>query len=394
MKFKKMLMSVLASAIIISAFSGCDQSPAETQVPETTTSAPATSSSAPETVINGEIRDISSMELIEEITVGWNLGNTFDAKGKGLSAETAWGNPKTTKEMLDSIKAMGFNIIRIPVTWEGHLDADDNIDVEWLDRVQEVVDFTIDEDTFVIINLHHETWNYPFYDNQDAATAKMKKLWGQIAERFKDYDEHLIFEGQNEPRKVGTNLEWGGGDDEGWDVVNATNAAFVETVRASGGNNAKRHLMIPGYCATSDLSAPDKIVLPEGDDKIIVSVHAYLPYTFALSDTPSSKFTSERPNATRDIDALAENLKAKYIDKGIAVIIGETGARNKDNLESRIDWANYYTSTMRKAGVSCIWWDNGSFFGSGENFGLLNRKDNSWLFPEVAEAFVKGAQRQ
>lgn len=393
MKLKKILMSALTTAILISSFSACNQSPAETQASETTTLAPAAVSPAPETVIGGEIRDIPSIELIEEITVGWNLGNTFDSVAKGITAETAWGNPKTTKEMLDNVKSMGFNIIRIPVTWEGHLDENDNIDAEWLDRVQEVVNYAIDEETFVIINLHHEKWNYPFYDNQEAATAKMKKLWGQIAERFKDYDEHLIFEGQNEPRKVGTNLEWSGGDDEGWDVVNATNAAFVETVRASGGNNAKRHLMIPGYCATSDLSGPDKIVLPENDDKIIVSVHAYLPYTFALSDTPSSKFSSERANATRDIDALAENLKTKYIDKGIAVIIGETGARNKDNLESRVDWAGYYTSAMRKAGVSCIWWDNGSFFGSGENFGLLNRKDNTWLFPEVAEAFVNGAQR-
>ena len=151
--------------------------------------------------------------------------------------------------------------------------------------------------------------------------------------------------------------------------------------------------MIPGYCATSDAGAPDRIALPEGDDKIIVSVHAYLPYTFALSSTPSSKFSSERPAARQEIENLAENLKTKYIDKGVAVIIGETGARNKDNLDSRIDWARFYTSTMRNAGITCVWWDNGAFKGSGENFGLLNRRDNTWTFPEVADAFVEGAQR-
>ena len=393
MKVKKMLASALSALIIISSVSGCNNTPADTQGGEEITSAPAGDMSAPQG-ITGAIRDFSSIELIEEITVGWNLGNTLDATGgSGLNSETSWGNPKTTKELLDAVKAKGFDLIRIPVTWKGHLDGEDNIDPEWMDRVQEVVNYAIDENTYVIINLHHEDWNYPFYDNQEAATAKIKKLWSQIAERFKDYDEHLIFEGQNEPRKVGTNQEWGGGDDEGWDVVNATNAAFIETVRASGGNNEKRHLMVPGYCATSDAGAPDRIVLPENDDKIIVSVHAYLPYTFALSSTPSSKFSSERPAARQEIEKLAENLKTKYIDNGIAVIIGETGARNKDNLDSRIDWAGFYTSTMRNSGITCVWWDNGAFSGGGENFGLINRKDNTWKFPEVADAFVKGAQR-
>lgn len=176
-------------------------------------------------------------------------------------------------------------------------------------------------------------------------------------------------------------------------MVNATNAAFVETVRASGGNNAKRHLMIPGYCATSDAKAPERIILPENDDKIIVSVHAYLPYGFALSDTPSSKFSAERENATRDITNLADTLKKGYIDKGIAVIIGETGARDKNNLESRVEWAHFYTSTMRKAGVTCVWWDNGAFSGSGENFGLLQRKSLEWIYPEIVEAFVEGAKQ-
>ena len=186
MKFRKILLSALSAVIIISAFSGCETAPAE---PQQTTQAVQQNTSAPAEGVIGEMRDISSIELIEEITVGWNLGNTLDATGgSGLSSETSWGNPLTTDEMLETVKAKGFDLIRIPVTWKGHLDAEDNIDPFWLDRVQEVVNYAIDDNTYVIINLHHEDWNYPFYDNKEKAVAKIKKLWGQIAERFKEYD--------------------------------------------------------------------------------------------------------------------------------------------------------------------------------------------------------------
>lgn len=394
MKLKKIIACILCAGLLTVSLSACDTE-ADTENTDDTTAQTeaAAEETGASTAVSGEIRDISSMELISELVAGWNLGNTLDATGgTGLTSETSWGNPYTTKEMLDAVKAKGFNLIRIPVTWAKHLDSEDNIDPEWMDRVQEVVNYAIDENTYVIINLHHEEWNNTFIEKKDETVEKIKTVWAQIAERFKDYDEHLIFEGQNEPRKKGTNLEWTGGDDECWEFVNATNMAFVETVRASGGNNAKRHLMIPGYCATSDPIGPKMIQLPENDDKIIVSVHAYTPYSFALADTPSGKFSSTRENATRDIDSLAEMLKTDYIDNNIAVIIGETGARNKDNLESRVDWAGYYTSTMRDVGVTCVWWDNGSVNGSGENFGLLDRKNCTWVFPEIADAFIKGAK--
>lgn len=391
MKLKRFFSAALAALTAVSMLAGCNNNnTAETEAATTTvTEAPA--AAVPESVA-GEIRDIPSMELIGELVAGWNLGNTFDATGTGLESETSWGNPRTTKETLYTVKAAGFNLIRIPVTWSGHLDAEDNIDPEWMSRVTEVVNYAIDENTYVIINLHHEDWNNTFADNKEKAVTKMKKIWTQIADNFKDYDEHLIFEGQNEPRMKGTNKEWGAGDDEGWDVVNATNAAFVETVRASGGNNPKRHLMIPGYCATSDSSGPERIILPENDDKIIISVHAYLPYGFALDTNPAAnKFVADRPAAISDIQRLVETVKTGYMDKGIPVIIGETGAMNKDNLEARIEWAGYYTKVMREIGVTCTWWDNGSFSGNGEKFGLLNRRDNTWMFPEVAKAFIEGA---
>ncbi len=388
MKLRKILACVLCAGVLVLSVSAC-----ENNADAENTSTAVTEEIIENTAIKGEIRDISSMELIGELTAGWNLGNTLDATGGNtVASETSWGNPVTTKEMMDTVKAAGFNIIRIPVTWARHMDINDDIDPAWMDRVQEVVDYAIDENTYVIINLHHEEWNNTFADKKDQTVETMKRVWEQIAERFKDYDEHLIFEGQNEPRKKGTDLEWTGGDEECWDFVNATNAAFVETVRNSGGNNPKRHLMIPGYCATSDPKGPEMIQLPENDDKIIVSVHAYTPYNFALSDKPASKFVSTRKNSTRDIDSLAEMLETSYINNNIAVIIGETGARNKDNLEFRVDWAGYYTATMRKAGITCIWWDNGAIKGSGENFGLLDRQNCTWHFPEIVDAFIKGGK--
>lgn len=391
MKLKRIFSTLVAASALLCMLTSCGDSAPESTT--TTDEAFATPSIYPadESVL-GEIRDFTSMELIKELVAGWNLGNTLDATGTGLASETSWGNPKTTKEMFDTVKSAGFNLIRIPVTWAGHLDAEDNIDPEWLARVTEIVNYAIDDNTYVIINLHHEEWNNTFADNKEKAVTKIKKVWSQIAENFKDYDEHLIFEGQNEPRMKGTDKEWGAGDDEGWDVVNATNAAFVETVRASGGNNSKRHLMIPGYCATSDSSGPDRIILPENDDRIIVSVHAYLPYGFALStNLQANKFVADKPAATADIQRVVETIKTGYMDKGIPVIVGETGAMNKDNLEARIEWASYYTSVMREIGVTCVWWDNGSFSGSGEKFGLLNRRDNTWMFPEVVKAFIEGA---
>lgn len=189
------LKRIIAAALSLMILGGCNgATPSATD--ENGSEPPAAAEPA-----KGEIRDISSMELIGELTAGWNLGNTLDATGKTLSSETAWGNPTTTKEMFDKVKEAGFDLIRIPVTWEGHMDSENNIDPEWMERVKTVVDYAIDDDTYVIINLHHEEWNNPFYDNKDAACAKIKSVWAQIAECFKDYDEHLIFEGQNEPRQ-------------------------------------------------------------------------------------------------------------------------------------------------------------------------------------------------
>jgi endoglucanase len=341
-----------------------------------------------------KMRDINSMDLVKEIMIGWNLGNTLDATGgEGVFTEMSWGNPKTTKNMIDLVKEAGFNTIRIPITWQPHLGKapDYIIDEVWLDRVQEVVNYAYADDMFVIINMHHEDWYSPYYDTSDAAIDELKKVWKQIADRFENYDEHLIFEGMNEPRHKGKADEWTGGDEEGWDVINQLNAAFIETIRSSGSNNPLRHLMIPPYAASSSVRTWSKFEIPK-DNKIIVSIHAYTPYNFALNISGTADWSVSNEADTRDIDYLMSTLNDSFISKGIPVILGEFGALDKDNLQARTTWAEYYVNKAHKIGVPCIYWDNNSFYGSGEKLGLLNRFKDEWQFPEIVEALMKGVK--
>ena len=329
------------------------------------------------------IADITSQELVADMKMGWNLGNTLDSVGgTALQSERAWGNPTTTQEMIDEVLAQGFNVIRIPVTWEGHFGdgPDYSIHEIWMNRIQEVVDYAYDKGAYVILNMHHEDWHFPSEENKEEASEMITALWTQIAERFKDFDEHLIFEGLNEPRKKGTVYEWNGGDKEGREVVNHFMQVFVDAVRATGGNNTYRHLMVCGYAASSSTEALESIVLPK-DDRLIVSVHAYTPYNFALNTAGTDQFTD-----AQDIDKLMEDIQKIFLDKGIPVIIGEFGAMNKENEAERVKWATYYLSKAKEIGVPCVWWDNNAFEGSGENFGLFNRRELSWPYPDLLKA--------
>ncbi len=394
---KKTVSAVLAGTMLLSSLviSGCSNGEASGAQSGSDTSAAEVI-----TAHQGEIKDISSLELVKDMKIGWSLGNTLDGGGKsskGSSPETierAWGNPVTTKEMIDEIKNAGFNVLRIPTTWDWSTgDAPDyKISDEWLARVKEVVDYGMANDMYVILNIHHETWHYPTEDNYEAASDRLKKVWTQIGNYFENYDEHLIFEGLNEPRVIGSGEEWAGGSDATREVVNKLDADFVSTIRSLGGNNKLRHLMIPGYAASSSEVALKALKIPENDDKLIVSVHAYIPYNFALSDSKqANKWIACKGGFTTDIDNLADLLKTLFTDKGQAVIIGEFGARSKDNEKYRAEWAKYYVTRMNTIGVPCVWWDNGAFTGSGELFGLFDRRTLEWRFPLVKDALISAA---
>lgn len=345
---------------------------------------------------DNKMRDICSIDLIKEFNNGWNLGNTLDATNPSLSGsspetfETSWGNPVTTPEMIEKVKDGGFNVIRIPVTWDEHLGSAPAYEIgeEWFNRVQEVVDYAYDLDLYVILNLHHEEWHFPSNDNLNQAETILVKVWQQIAERFKDYNERLIFEAMNEPRMKGTDVEWTGGTAEARDVINQLNKAFLETIRNASGNNPLRHVMLPTYAASADEHVLNDLIVPN-DEKVIVSVHSYSPYDFALNEAGTDQWKKDNATDRRDIDNLFESLSAKFISNDIAVIVGEYGARNKENLADRVEWAKYYVESAEKNDVPRIWWDNGLFTSEGENFGLINRRTLEWEYPEIVEAMME-----
>ena len=390
----KLSRSLIILSIIPIVFSSCDLNKSDSNDSSDSNQAAAAEKEKSEIQ---KIRDITSSELVSEMRIGWCLGNTMDSTlgrtdGTIADYETGWGNVSTTEEMIQGVADAGFNVIRIPVSWGEHVSSDGNytIDSKWMDRVNEIVDYGINCGMTVILNTHHEEWIFPDYAHLHKNTDELIKIWTQIGNRFEGYNENLIFEGLNEPRKRNTAVEWNGGDEEGQDVVNQLNAAFVKTIRGLDGNNPKRHLMIPTYAASSTTNALDSIKIPENDDKIIVSIHAYLPYKFALSESGTSQWNQSDASCTNEISQLMNNLKSRFIDKGTPVIIGEMGAVNRDNLEDRTRWAEYYIRTARECGIPCLWWDNGSYLGKGELFGIYSRKSGRWIFNDIVDGLMKG----
>jgi len=339
---------------------------------------------------------MNAWEFVQNLHVGWNLGNTLDAtdnEGKRSlnphDQETAWYNPVTTFEMVKLLKDTGFDIFRVPVTWFMQLgEAPEYIINEaFLNRVEEIVGYGIDNGLKVIINLHHEKWHFPSDENYPAASKQLIAVWKQIAERFAKYDNQLLFEGMNEPRKNGTSVEWNGGDAEGRRVVNLLNADFIKTVRQTGGNNVTRMLLLPTYAASSEDIALQELVIPTDDKNLIVSVHAYTPYPFAIVE--DADVNTWKPEYKDIIEAMFERLDKHFLSLGIPVIMGECGVRDKGgNTEARIEWARHYTECARKHKVPCIWWDNGAFEGTGELFGIMNRQKAEWAYPGIVEAFL------
>ncbi|MCM1578899.1 MAG: cellulase family glycosylhydrolase [Ruminococcus sp.] len=339
-------------------------------------------------------KDITSIELAQKIKVGWNLGNSLDSctGGSGLGLETAWGNPKTTKAMIDDIKAMGFNAVRIPVTWGLHCDDAGTVDSAWMKRVKEVVDYAYDNGMYVILNSHHDNEYYRIgeciksEDTYKVYEKKMTVLWTQIANTFKGYSERLIFETLNEPRTEGSAKEWVGGTPEERKVVENLNAAIVGAIRATGGNNAYRHIMVPAYAATSTMSVLRNMKIPD-DDRVIVSVHAYSPYNFAMNAGGSSDFSD---SDKRELDNFFSDLNKYFVSKGRAVIIGECGCINKGNEEDRLEWVDYYIKGAKAYGIPCFWWDNNSNPGQTgeETFGIYNRRKGEWGEENIAKALA------
>ena len=350
-----------------------------------------------------ELSGNTATELVSFIGTGWNLGNTLDATGGGnsLYSETSWGNPKTTKAMIDAVKKQGFNTVRVPVSWGNHTTGNNfTIDSQWLARVKEVVDYCIDNDMYVILNIHHDTSTQYYYPSSKYKTQSVKfvkSIWTQVAKYFKDYDQHLVFETLNEPRLVGTGDEWwfnvnypNDNVRDSISVINTLNQTAVDAIRAAGGKNNDRCIMVPGYGASIDGCTTSTFKLPNDStpNRLIVSVHAYTPYNFALNANGTAEFKN---NLKSEVDYLYSTIKSHFIDNGIPAIIGETSASNKNNASERLKWAQYYMGKSAEYGVPCMLWDNNVFNGSdkGECHGHLDRSTLKWYDKAFVDAVIE-----
>lgn len=345
----------------------------------------------------------TAMEITQMMGKGWNLGNTFDATGGNqndvYSQEISWGNPKVTKELIDGVKSAGFTTIRIPVTWNNYIDKSNGyqIDEAFLNRVNEIVDYAFENDLFVILNAHHEEWvnDKNIHENYEEIGKELNAVWSQLADHFAEYDQHLIFEGMNEPRAVGKGYEWTG-NQACYDAVNYLDQVFVDCIRNNGkGYNAERALMIPGYAASSSPAVLNSIQIPQYNGKdaenVIISVHCYSPYNFCLTDDQES-FNPNNSQDTADITSLIGNLKNLFLNNGIPVVMGECGATNtRDNVEARKAWFTFIGDITRENGIPAVVWDNGAKGNSGgECHNYFVRETGEIAYPELLNAFIYG----
>jgi len=343
--------------------------------------------------------------------IGWNLGNSLDAP----ESETAWGNPPVTPELLQTVAGAGFSLVRIPVTWSLHTGPGPEFTIEpaWLARVAEVVDYARNAGLYAIINVHHDgadgfansngrpvewlTLNDPsgaISDANNAAVrARFEAVWRQIAAKFASYGEELLFESMNEIHDG-----YGKPDPKYFGIINALNQDFVDVVRASAGNNSQRHLVVPGYNTNIDHTlAGFELPKDPTPGRLILSVHYYDPYLFALQ---GQKNTWGKASPGNDgwgqedfVVGQFDKLKAKYIDQGVPLIIGEYGACYQQGFD---DYRRYYMEYVTKAavdrGIVPIYWDNGAEGSGGEKFGLFSRSTYAPLHPKLLEAMQRAAK--
>ena len=365
---------------------------------------------------------VTAKQIVDEMGFGWNLGNTFDAwnssQNQGLDSETCWGNPETEEELIYALVKTGFKAIRIPITWHNHLVDDKyTIDPKWMKRIKKVVDWCIGYGLYVIINTHHDNAQpnifplkygqgyYPLNKDIRESEKFLYNVWKQIATAFNNgYDHHLIFEGLNEPRLIGHQYEWWY-NPEDWtcqeaaDVLNEFHQLIHKAIRETGGNNQKRFIMYTplsaGYDATmrSPFKFPNDKKYNPDNNKLILSVHMYAPYDFAMNpDMELSEFTDEYKE---ELDNKFMSLYFKYVEKGYHIIAGEMGAINKNNTEERIKWGKYYIGLTRRYQVSTFLWDNGYWDNThtcDDIFGHLKRDKLSWAVPDVINAWVKAGK--
>ncbi len=362
--------------------------------------------------------DLNQSQIVEAMGPGWNLGNQLESVTDNVPEETNWGSPVITEKLIQSVKAAGFKSIRIPVSYFAKIDDDKDytIDSKWLDRVQEVVDYCIKNDLYAVINIHGDgyntidgSWLLCNGKNQTEIKKKYKKVWKQIAERFKNYDEHLLFESMNE--------EFDGSysepNKEYYQNINDYNQIFVDTVRKTGDNNTKRWLIIPGWNTNIDYTAGDygfKLPTDQYRDKsidkeeqrIMISVHYYSPWDFCggengvITQWGNEADDPSKTSTTCDETYMKNQLnlmKTTFADKGYPVFIGEYGSIGKTSYDSENEYYRAYFARKlcqlsRKNGCIPMYWDNG--YNGVHGFGLFDRTTCEVTQPVIIDAIMEG----
>ena len=333
----------------------------------------------------------TATEAVKHMGLGWNLGNALDANSQqyhdptqanywgqqDVTSESCWGQFPTKAELLMMMKGAGFGAIRVPVTWYNHMDIDGNVDEAWMNRVHDVVDYVISQGLYCIINVHHDTGadsqNWASWLKADASVytaqkARYEKLWQQIANEFRNYDQHLLFEAYNEMLDAQSSWNFAQSNTS-YDAINNYAQSFVNVVRATGGNNAQRNLIINDYGASSGsgtwstkLQDPLKqMKIPDGESNhIIFEVHNYP----SLID--NDKQNRSISDIQTEIDAWITNLKTHLVNKGAPVIIGEWGTSNVDAGEGKTDYdvrkdlmfqfVDYLIKAMKQNDIATFYW--------------------------------------
>ncbi len=339
-----------------------------------------------------------------DMTPGWNLGNTLDCNGAWIgdhqspsNYETAWGQPVTDAHLMVAMKEKGFKGIRVPVTWYHHMDADGNVDKDWMDRVQQVVNYVLSAGLYCILNVHHDTgahdasWLRADKDVYNQSRERFEYLWKQIAERFANYSNLLLFEGYNE--MLDNNNQWNEPKSiSDLQYINSYAQSFVNAVRATGGKNLSRNLVVNTYAAAHGKSVLTGLTVPtdpRGDQRhLAVQVHSYNPWNWV--NTYNKKWTDA---CRRDLEAMFANLNTYVISKGYPVIIGEYATNGEGemtiNASSTVEEkaeAGRHAADMnrlcRKYGAASFYW-----------MSLIDGKDRSeatfkWTMEQVADSII------
>lgn len=367
----------------------------------------AVSGQTPETLPDTTGMGKDAQTWVKEIKMGWNLGNSLesagaqwdDANGTWINIsvtdfnewETAWGNPKTTKEMLSAVKNAGFDAIRIPVRWLPHVinQTTMEVDAKWMSRVKQIVDWCMELNLKVILNTHHELWleYHPTYDRQTENNRKLSALWKQIATTFRDYGSSLAFAGINEVQ-----VNWQAPTKENNDVMNGYNQTFIDAVRSTGGKNYYRNLIIQTYSCNPQYGLQG-LVMPTDvvKNRLSVEFHYYSPYKYCGAGDGcyyywGSAYKDKGSIPSEDeiyLRNLFAQIKRQWYDKGYGVIIGEYGVSDhytSSDTETQKENMQYYLkcvmSEAKRHGFAGFVWDN-NYFGNGtEKFGIFNRRNN------------------